>query len=266
MLLLLFSFFSFTAILTVVQDLSTLTMHLTIDRLAEEHLGDYFCHAENVYGSATQLVSLRTMTSANAFRNITDCCVTENVSSTCLMACGYFVDIDLVKDRAECLIDFDRLMKCAADYIDHRLCCANANVPRRCMNWCSGEGVDDTEKTICALKYTKTIIDCFQSNHERLPGIPQDVQVRQMADGGILITWKKPVKNADKVDGYRVYWQEEPENLTSFDDEHLSITRINGIGITHVDTSDLQVRTIDLLPGVLYKFNVKAANQYGKFV
>lgn len=239
-------------------------MRLSIDRLTDEQFGDYFCHAENIHGSATQLISLRMKSPSNAFHNITDCCIAENVSAACRSACGYFIDIDMVKDRAECLVDFDRLMKCAADNLDHQSCCANANVPRRCLNWCRGEGVIDTEKDICALQYTKTIIDCFQINHERLPGVPQNIQVRRTIDGAILITWEPPKKNPNMVEGYRVYWQEIAENLTNSDDEHLIVTRINGHGIYYVDTKELQVRTIDLQTNVFYKITVRAANQYGK--
>jgi hypothetical protein len=34
-------------------------MHLTINRISETDEGDYFCHAENAFGSSTQPVSVR---------------------------------------------------------------------------------------------------------------------------------------------------------------------------------------------------------------
>jgi len=34
-------------------------MHLTINRISESDEGDYFCHAENAFGSSTQPVSVR---------------------------------------------------------------------------------------------------------------------------------------------------------------------------------------------------------------
>jgi hypothetical protein len=34
-------------------------MHLTINRISDADEGDYFCHAENAFGSRTQPVSVR---------------------------------------------------------------------------------------------------------------------------------------------------------------------------------------------------------------
>jgi len=34
-------------------------MHLTINRISDSDEGDYFCHAENAFGSSTQPVSVR---------------------------------------------------------------------------------------------------------------------------------------------------------------------------------------------------------------
>lgn len=38
-----------------------------------------------------------------------------NVSSQCLDACSFYLDMDNIMDRPECVNDFDKLMKCAAD-------------------------------------------------------------------------------------------------------------------------------------------------------
>lgn len=239
-------------------------MTLTIERLTNEKMGDYFCHAENIHGSSTQMVSIRLRNPYNEFHNITDCCIEENISTSCMDACGYFVDIDLVRDRPECLIDFDRLMKCAADNSDHRSCCLNSNVPTRCLNWCNGNSILEAERDTCAIKYTKTIIDCFYVNRDRLPGVPQDVQVQSTVDGSVIISWKPPKRNAHLVDGYRVYWREAAENVTN-NNENVIVARLNGIQIIHVDTKQLQIRTIDFQVNVLYEITVMAANQYGIF-
>jgi hypothetical protein len=34
-------------------------MHLTISRISDADEGDYFCHAENAFGTSTQPVSVR---------------------------------------------------------------------------------------------------------------------------------------------------------------------------------------------------------------
>lgn len=89
-------------------------MTLTILRLTNEFAGDYFCHAENELGSDTKIVSVRIRNTAPV-HNVSECCVAQNVSSACMDACSFYVDIDAVKNRPECLVDFDKLMKCAAD-------------------------------------------------------------------------------------------------------------------------------------------------------
>lgn len=91
-----------------------MTMTLTIVRLTNEFAGDYFCHAENERGSDTKIVSVRIRNTAPA-HNVSECCVAQNVSSACMDACSFYIDIDAVKSRPECLVDFDKLMRCAAD-------------------------------------------------------------------------------------------------------------------------------------------------------
>lgn len=38
-----------------------------------------------------------------------------NVSSECIDACSFHLDMDNIMDRPECMNDFEKLMKCAAD-------------------------------------------------------------------------------------------------------------------------------------------------------
>lgn len=49
-----------------------------------------------------------------AINNVTQCCIEQNVSSSCQDACTFFLDIDAVIDKPECINDFHKLMKCAA--------------------------------------------------------------------------------------------------------------------------------------------------------
>lgn len=89
-------------------------MRLTINQISEPDEGEYYCHAENVLGAAVQPVSVRIRNIA-ASHNITQCCMEQNVSSSCMNACSFYLDIDAVIDKPECITDFDKLMKCAAD-------------------------------------------------------------------------------------------------------------------------------------------------------
>lgn len=54
------------------------------------------------------------------------------------------------------------------DGSDHRGCCTQWGVPRRCLDWCRGEAVSSTE--LCALAYTKPIISCFHEGKGKLIG------------------------------------------------------------------------------------------------
>jgi len=36
------------------------------------------------------------------------------VTAVCMNACSFYLDIDAVIDKPECIGDFDKLMKCAA--------------------------------------------------------------------------------------------------------------------------------------------------------
>lgn len=242
-------------------DPSQLTMTLTILRLTNEFTGDYFCHAENDLGSSTRAVSVRIRNLPAASHNVSECCVAQNVSSACMDACSFYIDIDAVKNRPECLVDFDKLMKCAADGSDHRSCCANGDVPRYCLNWCRGEPLNSLKYGVCVLQHTKTIIDCFQSNRDRLPSPPLNLDVLVVSNSEVLIKWSPPKKNAHMVEGYRVYWH-EVEPVT----DNNPINSINGIGTYRVDTKDMNIRIGDLRPNIIYELVVRAGNQFGSSV
>ena len=222
-------------------------------------VGDYFCHAENVLGSATRPVSVRIRNSP-AVSNITQCCQQQNVSSSCIEACSVYLDIESVIDRPECLQDFSKLMKCAADGSDHRGCCAAHDVSRRCLNLCRGEAAPNSGTANCALQYTKTIVGCFQENQNRLPGPPHNLVLQKVSDDEVLIKWDPPVKNPKTVEGYRIFWHSldvpnEINNITN---------AINGLGTTKLEAHETSVNIEGLKHGVMYELVVKAGNHFGK--
>lgn len=159
-------------------------MYLKINKMTLQDAGDYFCHAENALGDATRAVSIR-IRNSTPIKNITECCVQQNVSAPCMTACSFYIDVESVIDNPRCLADFDKLMKCAADGSDHRECCVQKQVPRKCLNWCRGEPV--VSNGICTLQYTKTIIGCFQENHDRLPGPPTDISVEILENSQVRV-------------------------------------------------------------------------------
>ncbi|KAJ1522116.1 hypothetical protein ONE63_002427 [Megalurothrips usitatus] len=181
------------------------TMKLTINKIKETDEGEYYCHAENAFGTSTQPVSVRIRNVA-ATNNVTQCCMEQNVSSSCMDACSFFLDIDAVIDRPACINEFDKLMKCAADGSDHRSCCAQWGVPRRCLDWCRGEPLHNGK--LCVLSYTKPIMNCFQENRDKLPGPPQNVHVEQIDSHTVRVKWEPPVKNPHTVEVYRVFYRQ----------------------------------------------------------
>lgn len=220
-------------------------MHLTINKISDADVGDYFCHAENAFGSATQPVSVRIRNIA-ATNNVTQCCIEQNVTSTCMDACSFYLDIEAVIDKPECINDFDKLMKCAADGSDHRSCCAQWGVPRRCLDWCRGEPLLNTK--LCVLSQTKQIMSCFHEGRDKLPGPPQNVRVQIIDAHSAKLMWDPPVKNPHTVEMYRVFWRMiDSETRTSLKS----------------DTPDTFTIITQLKDGATYESVVKAGNHRG---
>lgn len=218
-------------------------MQLTITKISDMDEGDYFCHAENAFGSATQAVSVRIRNVA-ATHNVTQCCIEQNVTSTCMDACTFYLDIDAVIDKTECINDFDKLMKCAADGSDHRSCCAQWGVPRRCLDWCRGEPILNNK--LCVLSYTKQIMSCFHEGRDRLPGPPQNIRVEILNSHSVKILWDPPVKNPHTVEMYRVFWRQEGARVALKN-----------------DTMDNKLIISELKDGTTYECVIKAGNHLG---
>ncbi|XP_075164635.1 Ig-like and fibronectin type-III domain-containing protein 2 [Haematobia irritans] len=269
------------------------TMVLRINKLQASDVGDYFCHAENPFGSTTIPVSVRIRNTPALNHNVTECCAQMNVSMACRSACSYYVDIDAIADKPECIVEFDKLMRCAADGSDHRTCCADSNVPRKCLNWCRGEPV--RSKEICSLQYARTIVGCFESNRERLPGPPENIAVSVISDSEVVIRWDPPTKNPNVVDGYRIFYHEaaiigndvsSSETMTggSTSASMLEPTLLNGNAtsmqmggnsnattfssseVRRIDVKETSVNIDGLKKDVLYELVVKAGNTYGASV
>ncbi|XP_075234927.1 Ig-like and fibronectin type-III domain-containing protein 1 [Lycorma delicatula] len=221
-------------------------MRLTIKGITDSDEGDYYCHAENAFGNATQPVSVR-LRNVAAVNNVTQCCMEHNVTSACMEACSFYLDIDAVIDRAECINDFDKLMRCAADGSDHRSCCANVGVERGCLDWCRGEPLFLLDNRMCLLSYTKKIMSCFREGRDKLPGPPQNVRVEHIDSHSVIVRWDPPVKNPHTVEMYRVFWRQ---------------VGVRSIAIKN-DTKITNLHITGLKEGVTYECVVKAGNTRG---
>ncbi|XP_013140886.1 PREDICTED: Ig-like and fibronectin type-III domain-containing protein C25G4.10 isoform X1 [Papilio polytes] len=219
------------------EDQTKYTMRLIIKKISESDEADYFCHAENAFGKTLRPVSVR-LRHAAPQHNVTHCCTQMNVSSACIDACSFHLDMDNIMDRPECLDDFEKLMKCAADGSDHRGCCASWGVPRSCLELCRGGAVARS----CALQ-----LACFRDAGARLPGPPRELRAHAApTPHAVLLSWEPPLKNPQTVYLYRVFWRaygaKVPEKL---------------------DTSETSVVLTGLRDDVRYECVVKAANDVG---
>lgn len=192
------------------------------------------------------------------YDSIASCCTAQNVSSSCMSACSFYVDIESIIDRPECIVDFDKLMKCAADGSDHRVCCAQQGVPRRCLNWCRGEAIGNGN--VCQLQYTKAIVGCFQSNRDLLPGPPNNVVVQTVSATEVRVRWDAPVKNPATVLGYKVYWQDETAAGGASSPANRSLGVLSA---RSMETTDTFIRVNGLTRGPTYKLVLKAGNKHG---
>ncbi|KAG6463259.1 hypothetical protein O3G_MSEX013776 [Manduca sexta] len=218
------------------------TMRLIIRKITEADEGDYFCHAENAFGKTLRPVSVR-LRPTNPHHNVTECCTQMNVSSACIDACSFHLDMDNIMDRPECMNDFDKLMKCAADGSDHRSCCASWGVPRTCLELCRGGSVSKS----CALQHARRALACFRDSGAKLPGPPRNLKAHVApTPNSVLLSWDPPMKNPQTVYLYRVFWRaygaKVPEKL---------------------DTSETSVVLTGLRDDVKYECVVKAANDLG---
>ncbi|KAK4873942.1 hypothetical protein RN001_013302 [Aquatica leii] len=221
------------------------SMSLTIKQITESDIGEYYCHAENAFGSGTQPVTLKIRNIA-ATNNVTQCCIEQNVTSPCMVACSFYLDIDAVIDKPECINDFDKLMKCAADGSDHRNCCSQWGVPKRCLDWCRGEPLLNNK--LCVLSHTKQIMSCFHEGRDKLPGPPQNVRIEHIDAHSVNVLWDPPVKNPHTVEMYRIFWR---------------LADSEGKPAQRFDIPDTHFKISGLTEGSVYECVIKAGNHKG---
>ena len=222
------------------------TLTVKIEKVRLSDAGTFYCRANNSLGSASQSVSLDVLERPHltSVLNVTECCLHHNVSAACLDVCSFSVDYDLLVRRPQCLADFQSVMSCASDGSDHRHCCSNGGVPAGCLDWCRGQPVSDSQ--VCAVEHSQTIVSCFHSGKDHLPGVPRDVKVRPIDGHSALVFWAAPDKNPHAVDLYRVFWRP-----------------IGAKGANKSDTISRKLVLSGLESGTRYEVVVKAGNSNG---
>ncbi|CAG9130815.1 unnamed protein product [Plutella xylostella] len=207
-------------------------MRLIIKKIAETDEGDYFCHAENAFGKTLRPVSVRLPPERPPAQRHRVLHADERVVSMpgrvqLLPGHGQH------HGPAECVNDFDKLMKCAADGSDHRGCCASWGVPRNCLELCRGGSVSRS----CALQHARRALACFRDSGARLPGPPRNLKAHAAPTKNSVLLSPCSCTACSAVMGARA-----PEKL---------------------DTSETSVVLTGLEDGVRYECVVKAANDIG---
>lgn len=227
----------------------TYRMQLTIKTVVNQSdSGLYYCHASNAFGTFTSTIKVQITKQVRLKLDVSQCCRVSNVSDSCIDACSFDeLNFDRVMNRDECIPDFSKLMKCAADGSDHRSCCSQNNVPVPCLDWCRGEPVPDLH--LCELQWAPVIFSCFNEGQELLPGPPLNVRVVSQGSTAAKVSWDPPVKNPEAVELYRVFWR--PMGL------HAALKN---------DTSRTEMLIEGLDEEMTYEIAVKAGNHKGTSV
>ncbi|KAK4288329.1 hypothetical protein Pmani_038635, partial [Petrolisthes manimaculis] len=208
----------------------------------------YYCHARNAFGMYTHSIKVQFSQPVKLNVDVSECCRVSNVSDSCMDACAFDeLNFDTVMNRKECIPDFSKLMKCAADGSDHRSCCSQNKVPRACLDWCRGEPVPHLH--LCELRWAPNIISCFNEGQELLPGPPLLVSVASDGPTSALVTWQPPTKNPEFVELYRVFWRPKGQRAAMKN-----------------DTAKTELLITELSEGSTYEIAVKAGNHKGTSV
>ncbi|XP_067671101.1 Ig-like and fibronectin type-III domain-containing protein 2 [Haliotis asinina] len=181
------------------------------------------------------------------WRNKKECCLGNNVSSSCLGLCTGTAPgtYDM------CLDDVAIILACASDGRDHRPCCQQMGVPAGCLSLCQGHVTGKNFRTAACIAWTNHITACTLDGANVVPSEPQNVTAELVSSGVIKITWKPSAQNCGKNCTYSVhYWETRPYIL----DDPGSESKEN-------------VQSPYNLEGVkserYYRVSVSARNQYG---
>lgn len=78
---------------------SNFIMRLTIKNMESSDSGVYYCNAQNNFGTFAQVLKLQARPKVPAaVVDVVQCCVEQNVTSSCMDACSLMLDIDSVID------------------------------------------------------------------------------------------------------------------------------------------------------------------------
>lgn len=96
--------------------------------------------------------------------NVTACCSSAGLSSSCMSLCSYDASMTKLKSLAGvCGPEFSKLVRCGAGGRNHSPCCSRRGVPAACLPLCSGVVIQSLAATATTcVPYIGNIVQCFE--------------------------------------------------------------------------------------------------------
>lgn len=148
--------------------------------------------------------------------NRTHCCQSNNISLSCQPLCMNQPSAS----TADCSIEELKILTCAADGRDHRLCCQQAGLPSTCLPLCGSHSTTEYNILMAgchASAALQIITSCFLSYTSLLPETPD--KFTAAFDGSKVTLQWDPANNcgADDPCTYDVYyWLADSADLSTY--------------------------------------------------
>ncbi|XP_060074890.1 Ig-like and fibronectin type-III domain-containing protein 1 [Ylistrum balloti] len=188
---------------------------LVISGLQEEDAGHYMCDIQGTDISSVHTLNITEappkpeVPNVSQNFNFTECCVNENVSSSCMPACNpYSVSVSFDPATA-CSTDLYKILRCGSEGKNHAGCCKRRLVPNKCLDLCLGRLPSNADDSyLSCLNHVMDMFACVEQGRDLLPSPPVSVSaVATSQFDSILVAWQKPLDNSDIVTSYRIHYK-----------------------------------------------------------
>ncbi|KAL3876974.1 hypothetical protein ACJMK2_034745 [Sinanodonta woodiana] len=232
------------------------TGRLQIRNFEASDYGRYTCTGVNSFGNGSIIgilqsnYSYTTPLTPTQRSNVTECCLNKSIPLDCVGGiCTFDVDLySLILDNSKwrCLAYLQGYVSCASDGKDHTSCCRKKQISDFCLPLCYGVIPRMTEIMQCVPNIT-AMLDCIEEGHANIPSAPTNVNASQYYDR-IIISWKAPISNHEKVQFYQVTYTNSKDNT---------------VGNIKLGSSVQGYNISNLIPMTTYAIIVKAGNDFG---
>lgn len=156
---------------------------------------------------------------------------------------------DLQSLGHECLSSVGAIVRCASGGRDHRPCCNQRGVSKKCLDNCKGILTDPTE----CVSFAGNIIQCFEEGNDVLPGAVENLHARLVDDTSIFLSWQ-PNQNDSAVSQEYLVQYGKVDNMTMYE----TILKLE----SEMSTKDTEI-TLEVKPNTIYRMVVLSKNEYG---